>query len=71
MTRARFLFDSLQSAAMGLETLLVDARETPKYYEFAGISAEQILKSGLILEGDILEVAEKLKNVEGSAIFVE
>ncbi len=71
MTRARFLFDSLQSAALGLETVLVDARATPKYYEFSGVSADQILKSGLILEGDIIEVSEKLKNLDGSAIFVE
>ena len=71
MTRARFLFDSLQSAARGLETVLVDARVTPYYYEFSGASADQILKSGLILEGDIVEVSEKLNNLEGSAIFVE
>lgn len=71
MTRARVLFDSLHSAATGLETVLTDARQSEVFYTFAGISAEQILKSGLILEGEIGVVSEKLKDLEGSAIFVE
>lgn len=71
MTRVRFMFDNLKSAASGLEVVLTDARETEYFYTFAGISAEQILKSGLIVEGDIEEVADKLKNLEGSAIFEE
>jgi hypothetical protein len=65
------MFDTLEAAADGLATVLTDARETDKYYTFAGISAEQILKSGLILEGDLEEVVDKLQNLEGSAIFVE
>lgn len=71
MTRCRFIFDSLKAAATGLEIVLVDARKTTKSYAFAGVSADQILKSGLILEGEIVEVVEKLKNIEGSLEFVE
>jgi hypothetical protein len=69
--RARFIFDSLESAAYGLETVLVDARETKSEYLFAGLSASQILKSGLILEGDITEIVEKLKIIDGALEFAE
>lgn len=65
------MFDSLESAAEGLETVLTDARMTKFSYSFAGISADQILKSGLILEGEVTEVTEKLQDLEGSAIFIE
>lgn len=71
MKRARFVFDSLESAAHGLETVLVDARETAKFYFFSGTSADQILKSGLILEGEIDSVTKKLNKIEGSDIFTE
>jgi len=71
MTRARFVFDSLESAAHGLETVLLDARETAKTYFFSGASADQILKSGLILEGDIASVSKKLNKITGSDIFME
>lgn len=71
MTRVRCMFDSLEAAAEGLATVLLDARQTKFSYSFAGISADQILKSGLILEGDVSEVTEKLQDLEGSAIFVE
>lgn len=71
MTRCRFIFDSLESAALGLETLLLDARKTKKDYIFSGLSAEQLVKSGLILEGDIVDVAAKIKKLEGTVQFVE
>lgn len=71
MTRVRFMFDTLKSAASGLEVVLTDARTTEHTYKFAGIGADQILKSGLIIEGEISEVTEKLKNLKGSAIFEE
>lgn len=70
MTRARFLFDTLEAAASGLELVLKDARETDKTYSIAGISADHILRSGLILEGDIMEVVSKVSKVNGSAKFV-
>lgn len=71
MTRTRFIFDTLESAAYGLETVLTDARMTDKLYGFSGVSASQILKSGLILEGDIKEVVNKIKNIDGSYAVVE
>lgn len=71
MTRCRFIFDSLEAAAQSLELVLLDARKSKKDYSFAGLSAGQILKSGLILEGDIVDVANKLKTVDGSVLFVE
>ena len=71
MARARFLFDSIESAAHGLETVLLDARKTKEFYFFSGTSADQILKSGLILEGEIESISTKLRNITGSDIFVE
>ncbi len=71
MTRVRCMFDSIESAAQGLVTVLEDARKTKYFYTFAGISADQILKSGLVIEGDVEEITEKLQDLDGSAIFVE
>ena len=69
--RVRYMFDSLESAAAGLQTVLTDARKTKLFYSFAGVSADQILKSGLILEGDIEQVSSELDKLAGAAQFVE
>lgn len=64
-TSARFYFDTLQAAAAGLLTVLLDARETEKFYRFGGLSAPSLLRSGLLLEGDIEEISAKLEDLTG------
>lgn len=63
---SRFFFDSLQSATEGLLLVLLDARTTDSQYQFSGLSAKQILVSGLLLEGEIFLVASKLEEVPGA-----
>lgn len=63
---SRFFFDNTASAAEGLLLVLLDARETDSDYRFGGLSASQILVSGLHLEGEILNVASKLEGVSGA-----
>lgn len=62
---ARFFFDSIGIAALALLEVLEDARETKKWYEFGGLSADQIYQSGLVISGDIDEIATKLENIAG------
>ena len=64
---ARYYFDSLDAAAQGLIVVLQDARKTTAQYRFGGLSAAQILRSGLILEGDITAVSAQLDKVPGAA----
>lgn len=71
MNQAQCFFDSLGSAARGLEVLLIDARSTSRFYEFEGMSAQQLFNSGLILRGDIEEVCDKLEQVTGAAVYRE
>lgn len=63
---ARYLFDSLGSAADGLITVLKDARDSKLQYSFGGLSAQEILSSGLVLQGDLSEVAPKLDAIVGA-----
>lgn len=63
----RFHFDSLDAAAEGLLAVLDDARSGTAEYRFGSLSAKQVLSSGLMLEGDITEVAAKLDKVPGAA----
>lgn len=66
-TSTRFYFDSLEAAAQALLTVILDARATDSEYSFGGLSANSLLTSGLILEGDIEEVAAKVEKVPGSS----
>lgn len=63
---SRFFFDSLSAAAQGLLTVVLDARETPHFYSFGSLSAKQVLKSGLLLEGQIDAIAYRLEQVPGT-----
>lgn len=65
-TQARFFFDSLEAAAEGLIVVLLDARQTTAEYRFGGLSAKQLLASGLLLDGDIADVSLKLDQVPGA-----
>lgn len=67
----RFSFDNIGSAAAGLLTVLLHARETDSTYRFNGLSTKQILVSGLHLEGQIVEVASKLETVPGAIRYDE
>lgn len=65
----RFFFDSLQAAAEGLLTVVLHARKTDDQYRFGGLSAEQVLASGLIIEGEIDDVASQVEKVAGSTRY--
>jgi hypothetical protein len=67
----RFIFDSIESAARALELVLLDARVTKLKYRITGLSAQQILQSGILLTGELDEVAAKLKTVPGAAWYNE
>lgn len=66
-TSTRFYFDTLEAAAQALLTVVLDARSSEHEYRFGGLSANSLLTSGLILEGDIEEVAAKVEKVSGSS----
>lgn len=65
-TSTRIMFHSLESAVEGLLTVLEDARETIFEYSFGALSAEQVYSSGLVLIGEISEVAAKLEQIDGT-----
>lgn len=65
----RFFFDTLQAAAEGLLTVVLHARVSEDRYRFGGLSAAQVLASGLILEGEIDEVADQVEKVAGSTRY--
>jgi len=67
----RFHFDTASSAAAGLLAVILDARVTDRAYKFSGLSAQQILMSGLRLEGEIAEVVQKLEAVPGAVRYDE
>lgn len=62
---SRFFFDTIGTAALALLEVLEDARETKKWYEFGGLGAEQIYTSGLVISGEIEEIAAKLEKIPG------
>lgn len=63
---ARFTFSTYMGALEGLILVLEDARTTTKKYQITGLSAGRIIKEGLLLEGDIDEVSEKLALISGA-----
>ena len=69
--RARFYFDSYQAAAGGILAVLLDARDTKSDYSFTGLTAQDVLTAGLLLEGDIEEVAAKVAALPGVLRQVE
>lgn len=68
---ATFFFDSLESSAKALLQILVDARITDSYYRFSGLTAQDIFLSGIHLEGEIVEIAEKLEAIPGAVRYDE
>ena len=62
----RFRFTDYLGATEALLLVLEDARETPKKYRITGISPESILTNGLLLEGDIEEISERVALISGA-----
>ena len=63
---ARFTFSTYVGAVEGLIIALEDARTTTKRYQITGLSAGRIIREGLLVEGDIDEVSEKLALISGA-----
>jgi hypothetical protein len=61
----RFYFDDLLAATTGLLTVLVDARTTHSSYSFGGLSPQEILVSGMLIQGDIETIAAELEKIPG------
>lgn len=68
-TSARFFFESLAGAVEALLVVLEDARETDYSYRFGSLSADQVFMSGLMLVGQIDDVASKLEQIEGTTRY--
>lgn len=62
----RFRFRSYLAAAEALLLVLEDARVTQRTYRITGLSPEAILMDGLVLEGEIAEVSEKVAAISGA-----
>ncbi len=62
----RFTFLTYLGAAEALLATLEDARKTDKSYRITGLSPENIVVSGLVLEGEIDEISEILSSISGA-----
>ncbi len=62
----RFYFDTPVAAAAGLLTVLLDARSTERTYRFGGLNKDVSFTSGLLIEGEIDEVSEKVAALPGA-----
>lgn len=65
-TTVRFTFSNLLGAAQALAVVLEDALSTTHSYRFTGLSPDRILKSGLLLEGDVDDIVRRIEGIEGS-----
>ena len=62
----RYTFGSMLGAAQALLTVLTDARTTERVYRFTGLSPAKILRSGLVLEGDVADISEQVSRIAGA-----
>ena len=62
----RFYFDTPVAAAAGLLAVLLDARQTERKYRFGGLDKDVIYTSGLLIEGDVQEIAAKVAALPGA-----
>lgn len=65
-TSVLFRFDTLLAAAQALLTVLEDARSTDKEYRFTGLTPGTILRAGLLLEGDVVDISSSVGEISGS-----
>lgn len=70
-TTSRFFFPDEPTAAEALLVVLEHAREAESFYRFYGLSVPAILQSGLVLEGDIADVAALVEAVPGTTRYDE
>jgi hypothetical protein len=61
----RFYCDDLLAASTVLLTVLVDARVSNSSYTFGGLSPQEILVSGMLIVGDITDIAAQLEVIPG------
>ena len=72
MARARFLFDSLPSAAEGLIMVLEYAREHEDAdFRFGPVRARSVLDSGLWIDGTFGTLSDSLEQVSGAVRYDE
>lgn len=64
-TSVRFTFSSLLGAAQALLMVLEDARLTTKVYRFTGLTPDRVLKTGLLLEGDVGDITRRIEGIDG------
>lgn len=63
---ARFYFRSYRAAARALMVVLLDARDSEFRYRFTGLTPGAIIRGGLLVEGEIQAVSEKLMAIPGT-----
>lgn len=62
----RFTFSTYLGAVQALLIVLEDARTTNHFYRITGLSPAGILSSGMLLEGDVDDIARQVERIEGS-----
>lgn len=63
----RITCDSYLSAASALLLVFQDARVTRRTYRFTGLSPRSVLRSGLLLEGEVADILNSIKRIDGCA----
>lgn len=66
MKTVTFYFDSVAAATEALLLVFIEARLSDSVFRFSGLTAEQLFRSGLRLEGDVDTVASKIDSIEGT-----
>lgn len=61
-----FTFTSYLAAAQALLVVMEDARTTNKWYRITGRSPEALVARGLVLEGEIADISEKVAAISGA-----
>lgn len=62
----RFTFDTYLGAVDALLAVLEHARTTTSSYRFTGLSPNRVLSAGLLLEGDVGDIVQRLERIPGS-----
>ena len=65
---ARFSFDTYLAATEALLVVMEDMRGTSRRYRITGRSPQALLVRGLLLEGEISEVSEKISEIDGAIL---
>lgn len=65
------MFDSIESASDALATVLEDARASKVFYRFSGLTPAQVLASGLLMDGELDDITDKLDKIDGVISYQE